>query len=220
MMSLLGANGCGSGGPTESRSQATVISLTIDGARSITTGGSSQLIAVARLSDGRTRSVGSSAAWQSSDPGIATVSGAGLVGAVAVGTVTITATYRGRSDHVTVTVIPAAPAVTALTITGIQTITVGQTTQLVLTATLTDGTTRDATTLAIWQSTRPTFATVSGTGLVAALSPGTAVITAAYGNQATSISIVVTALSPDRDGGTTVGRHAPPQLSTGARPSP
>ena len=196
MISLLGASGCDPDGPIESLPEATVVSLAIDGDSSISIGSSSQLSAVARFSDGTTRNVASRAAWQSSDIRIATASSTGVVAGVASGSATITATYGGMSDQLTITVTSGPPTVTAVTITGTPTMTVGQTIQLSLTATLSDGTTRHATALAAWLSTRPTFATVSSTGLVTALSPGTALISAAYEGQATSISIVVTALGP------------------------
>ena len=218
VLALPGAGGCGSNGPTESGPHSTVISLTIGGDRSLTVGESNQLSAEARLLDGTSRDVAGSAAWQSSDAAIATVSGSGVVVAVTTGTVTVSATYRGKSDHATVTVIPVAPTVTAVTITGTKTITVGQTTQLTLTAILSDGSERDATALAIWQSTRPTFATVSGTGIVAALNPGTVVVTAAYQGQVASLTMVVTAISLDM--GTPVEQAGSTELSRDEPPSP
>ena len=221
MMALLGASGCDSDGPIASLPEPTVVSLAIGGDSSISIGSSSQLTAAARFSDGTTRNVASRADWQSSDIRIATVSGTGVVAGVASGSATITATYGGMSDQVTVTVTPSAATVTAVAIAGTPTITVGQTIQLALTATFSDGTTREATSFATWQSTRPTFATVSKTGVVAALSPGTAVIIAAYEGQATSISIVVTAFSPTESAARWSRGRAPLSLlSRGARPSP
>lgn len=67
----------------------------------------------------------------------------------------------------TVSVTGAAPAV-------------GSTAQFVATATTQSGTTEDVTTSAAWSSSDPLIATVSATGLVTAVAPGSAVITASF----------------------------------------
>jgi hypothetical protein len=66
--------------------------------------------AAARFSDGKTLTV--TATWQSSNPSVATVSD-GLVTAVAAGTVTISATYQGKTGTTNITVAPGANSMTA-----------------------------------------------------------------------------------------------------------
>lgn len=58
-------------------------------------GHTSQLKAVAQMSDGSAKDVTSDTTWSSSDTTIATVSSTGLVTGVASGAVTITGTYQG-----------------------------------------------------------------------------------------------------------------------------
>ncbi|MFJ3339980.1 Ig domain-containing protein [Streptomyces diastaticus] len=63
-----------------------------------------QLAASVSYADGSTRDVSATATWVSSDPEVATVSTAGLVTAVAVGSADITATAEGKSGKCAVTV--------------------------------------------------------------------------------------------------------------------
>lgn len=67
--------------------------------------------ATARFSNGTTLPV--AATWQSSNPSVATVSGGGLVTAVAAGTVTISATYQGKAGTTNFTVAPGANSMSA-----------------------------------------------------------------------------------------------------------
>src|SRR5262249_5566676 len=52
--------------------------------------------------DGTTQNVTATAAWQSSNTGLASVSSSGLVTAAGAGSVTITATYQGKSATLTI----------------------------------------------------------------------------------------------------------------------
>jgi len=84
--------------------------------------------------------------------------------------------------------------VTVLTVKGNAALTApGQTTQLTLEATLSDGSKRDVTSTAQWQSTAPNVVTVSTTGLAMAVDFGKASV---YGNAASkrSSNLVVTVL--------------------------
>ena len=58
--------------------------------------------------------------------------------------------------------------------------TVGGTSQLAATATLTTGTTQDVTSQATWQSSNTAVATVNATGLVTGVAAGAVQITATY----------------------------------------
>lgn len=77
----------------------------------------------------------------------------------------------------------AQATVTALSINGASAIEVGKTSQLTLTARLSDGTTRNVTDAATWRSSDPAIATVSSTGVVRALLPSAVTITATYRGQ-------------------------------------
>ena len=114
--------------------------------------------------------------FTTSNPAVATVSNAGLVTALAAGSTIITATSEGKSapSSITVSTIPVASV--AVTPAGSQ-IVVGQTTQL-------NAEPRDASGQALagravsWSSSDPNVASVSSTGLVTAVAPGQATITA------------------------------------------
>lgn len=69
--------------------------------------------------------------------------------------------------------------VTSVTVSG-SAPAVGSTAQLTATASLSDGTTQDVTNTATWESSEPTEAIVSSTGLVTAFAAGTVNITATY----------------------------------------
>jgi uncharacterized protein YjdB len=73
---------------------ATVNSLVVTGP-TVGVGLTAQFTATANMSDGTTQNVTTAAAWQSSNPAVATVSALGVVAGVADGQSTITATYQG-----------------------------------------------------------------------------------------------------------------------------
>jgi hypothetical protein len=115
--------------------------------------------------------------WASDNPAIATVDESGIVTAIAPGTAHITAATTDGSNlsaTCTVTVEPAYVAVTGVTLNKtIAYIPVNGTDQLIASIIPVDATTQDVT----WISSNSAIATVSTTGLVKALKPGTALIT-------------------------------------------
>jgi len=112
--------------------------------------------------------------FASDDETIATVSGAGLVTAVAEGTANITVSYGGESDTVVVTVIAAPVAVTGVTLDKTTlALTVGGATGILVETVLP----ADAADLSVtWTSSDEAVATVAG-GVVTPLTIGTANIT-------------------------------------------
>ncbi len=85
-----------------------------------------------------------------------------------------------------------AAAVTSVSLTPTQvSLAVGTTQGLTLTGAIADGTTADLTTQAAWTSSAPTVAAVSAAGVVTAITPGTARITAAYGGQTATGTVTV-----------------------------
>jgi hypothetical protein len=77
-----------------------------------------------------------------------------------------------------------------LTVTGLTTVTApGQTTQLTARAGFSDGSTQDVTNQATWQSSNTDVATVSGGGLVRAVTFGHADVTAAFQSFSEKVSI-------------------------------
>ena len=166
-----------------------------------------QLTAAAREAGGR--ELWRPVTWSSSAPTVATVSNTGLVTSLSVGTTTITATAEGRSATRTINVLPPAPVET-VSITpatgGYLPTTVG----VPFTATMrdVDGGVLSGRT-ATWSSSNTAVATVTGAGVVTALTPGTVTITAT--SEGKSGTATYTAVSGLRSGtGQTFGN------STGA----
>jgi uncharacterized protein YjdB len=174
--------GCGGGSTPTAPSAATasVFSVTVTGSGPLTSAGqSNQLTATAAFSAGTTQNVTNAATWLSSSPGVATVSSAGLVTAVATGTTTITATYQSHSGSVSALV--TTDPVNSITVTGTATVAGGgQTSQLIATASLGMGATQNVASVAAWQSSNPGVVTVSSAGLVTGVAAGTTTITATY----------------------------------------
>ena len=130
--------------------------------------------------------------WASEDPQIATVSDDGTVTAVGVGTVQVAASTGGRSGlaQVTVTTTPVA---------SVQ-VTPGNTSLFVEESFQFNAVTRDAAGNILtnrpitWSSNNESVASVSATGLVTALSPGGAIISATSEGRTTPASVTVAAI--------------------------
>ena len=135
--------------------------------------------------------------WVSSAPNVATVSASGLVTGVAVGQTTISATGEGKTGTAIVTVIPPAIASISVQPNG-GSIPAGATLLLVATPRDAGGQALTGRTLQ-WRSSNDAIATVSGSGLLTAISPGTVTITvsapgAGPGGSTPSASVDVTVL--------------------------
>lgn len=155
-----------------------------------------QFTATGNYSDGSTQYLTQQVAWTSADTTIATVTPTmGLAVATGVGTVNITATLNGISGSSSLTTIAAT--LTGVVITPVSwTMQSGTSLQFNATATLGGQTMMDVTQLSRWASTNKAVATVSATGLVTAVAPGTATITAAYSTRKGSDVITVTSTAP------------------------
>lgn len=148
--------------------------------------------------------IGRVVTWSSNSDSTATVSTSGLVTGIAAGSATITATSEGRSGTAVMSV-AAIPVATVAVAPASSSLAVGDSVQLQ--AILEDGegnalTERDV----VWSSDDESTATVSTSGLVTGVAPGSATITAASEGQAgtadvsvsevSSGSIVITEISP------------------------
>lgn len=162
---------------------------------SITVGQTSQLSATVKDASGATIA-GASVAWTIDKPSVASLSSSGLgadtVTGISVGTATITATSGPAHTTVAVTVSPS-PASAVIISPGSATLLVTQ--QLQLSATVTDSHGNPISGQAVtWTSNNPNVATVSGTGNVNAVAPGSATITAtsgaAHGNASITVKLV------------------------------
>ena len=176
---------------------APVASVTVSpSASTLTVGQGTQLTATLRDASGNVLT-GRSVAWQSSNGSAAGVSSSGYVTAMSAGTATIVATSEGRSGTASITVqsAPAPAPVATVTVTpSTSTIQPGQTVQLTATA-------RDASGNALsgrvitWQTSNPSAATVSSSGLVTGQAPGSAMISATSEGRSGTSAITVSALT-------------------------
>lgn len=170
-------------------SQATISSLTVSpAAPSIASGLNTQFSVIGTFSDSSTQNLTDDVVWVSSAPGVASVSNAagskGRAQGLAVGTATISASFGGVSDNALLTV--TAPVAQSLAIAPASVnLTVGESKNLVATATFSDGTTQNVTATTVWTSGAAAIATVGDSaadkGKVTGVANGSATITALYG---------------------------------------
>ncbi|WP_127491726.1 Ig-like domain-containing protein [Paenibacillus glycanilyticus] len=145
--------------------------------------------------------VTNSSAYVSSDEDVATVSSAGLITAVGIGSATVTVTNGAFTSTVDVTVTAAPPTFTGLWIDSTNvTITQAVTHQIVLKANYSDDSQIDiAPTQATYSSNNP-FIQVSASGVISsiAMMPGiTGVVTVIYNNlPPITINVTVAAIMP------------------------
>src|SRR6266568_2437413 len=155
----------------------------------IRVGQTMQLTATPKDSAGNTLT-GRTVTWASSNTSVASVSGGGLVTSVVAGTATLTATSEGKdgSAVVTVTLVPVASVAVAPATASVR---VGQTVQLTATPKDSAGGTLTGRTVT-WTSGNTSVATVSPSGQVTGVAPGSANITATSDGQAGSAVVTVT----------------------------
>src|SRR5213596_1543172 len=137
---------------------------------------------------------GRTVTWSSSNPGVATVNGAGQATGVAVGAATLTATSEGKSGTaaILVTNVPVASVAVSPASASVQ---VGQTVQLAATPRDANGNPLSGRAVS-WASSNTATATVSGSELVSGVAGGAATITATSEGQSGSSAITVTAPPP------------------------
>lgn len=193
-----GGGGGSTGGGSNTPTGATLVVISVSPAfpSSLPMGLTQQLTATGYYSDGTSRNITTSVAWNSDATTVATVNTAGLAKGVAIGTAKITASLGGvTSTYVNLTVVAAVLQTIAVTPAGL-TISAGQTKQFKATGSYSDGTSQDLTATANWYSSNPTAVypvTPSGAylptpGLYLGQTDGTSTITASSSAGLTTIS--------------------------------
>ncbi|MDQ2664785.1 MAG: Ig-like domain-containing protein, partial [Gemmatimonadota bacterium] len=161
---------------------------------SVVQGQTSPLTATPRDANNNVLS-GRAVTWTSTNAAVATVSAAGVVTGVAPGSATITATSEGKSGTaaLTVTAPPGIPVNSVTVSPSTLSLVQGQTSPL--TATPRDASNNVLTGRAVtWTSSNEAVATVSSTGVVTAVAPGSATITATSEGKSGTSAITVTAV--------------------------
>ena len=155
----------------------------------IVVGQTTQLNAEPRDASGQPL-VGRAVSWSSSDPNVASVSSTGLVTAVAPGQATITATSEAAAGTSTIGVSPK-PVSSVIISPGQGSVTVGQTLQLSAQVTDDQGNVLTGRPISFTSGT-PAVATISATGLVTGVAPGSTTITATSEGKTGAATVTVT----------------------------
>ena len=157
---------------------------------SLPLGSTSQLQAIANMSDGTQQTLSSSVTWQTSQTSMATVNAQGVVTAAGQGSAQVSATYQGLTNSASITVVP--PVLVSVAVTPASpSLPVGETLQFKATGTFTDGSTQDLTQSATWSSSAATSATITSVGLASGLVAGSTTITAVSGTIQGSTTLTV-----------------------------
>lgn len=154
----------------------------------LSVGSTSQVTATVQDSLG-TLIPGAVLTWTTGNAGIASVSPAGLVTGVSAGNTSIGAGYSGVSATLLVSV-TTVPVASVQMIPGLDTLQTGTTLQLTAIPKDANGVPLAGRTI-IWSSNNVSVAPVNGAGLVNALAPGVATITAVSEGQSATATITV-----------------------------
>jgi len=181
---------CGSSSMMVNPSNLTSITIT-PSTQTILIGSTIQYRAIGTFADGGTEDLTGSVTWNSSSPAVATISSSGLANTFIKGTANITASFNGASGSTTLNVVLPLAEIEILPRNGF--VAQGGTQQFTAIGTYTDGSTTDLTNTVSWSASPNTVAGINSTGLVTALTPGTATITASWGQISSSATFTVTA---------------------------
>jgi hypothetical protein len=187
---IAASSGGVSGSTTLTVTAATLVSINVlPGSASVAAGATQQFSANGIFSDGSSRDLTNSVSWSSSASTIASVANSGLATGVAAGDATISASSGAVTGSATLTVTPA-------TLVGINVfpdssmLPVGVNQQFTATGTFSDGSTQNLASVS-WSSSDGTLASISDTGMLSALAPGTVTITASTGGITGSTTLTI-----------------------------
>ena len=153
-------------------------------------GATSQYTCTVTFSDSTTKDCTNTASWVSFNTAVATVSSSGVVSAVTAGTAVLEATYQGAVGTADLAVTNGL-TISTVDVTGTAPA-VGRSSQFTCTATFSDGSTQDVSSMASWVSFNKAVATVSSTGVVTAVGTGTAVVKATYQGSSGTFTFTLT----------------------------
>ena len=156
----------------------------------VSIGNNATLIAEARDANGTL--ISRRVTWSSEDPSIAEVSADGVVTGVTTGTVLVAASTQGKDAFAEITVNPTPVASVRISESN-RSMHVGQSAQLTAQALDAGGTVLPGRPIT-WSTSNAGVATVSNNGLVNAIAPGGAVITASSEGESAATSISVSSV--------------------------
>jgi len=156
----------------------------------LTLGGVGQLVVTGVYGDGTRTPITTGLTFSVTAPEIATVSTSGVVAALAAGSTTVTASASGKTATATVIVASSDFASIVITPSPVR-LTLGGVGQLVVTGVSGDGTQTPITTGLTFSVTAPEIATVSSSGVVAALAAGSTTVTASASGKTATATVIV-----------------------------
>jgi len=194
VFSFAGASATGTTSLTVSSATLSSISLNVTSAL-LAPGSNLQINARGTWSDGSSQLVNQSVTWLSSNTNVATVSVSGIVTGQSSGLATITA--QSGSLSATASFVVEGSALVSIHITP-QSSSVPETieNQFDAMGNFADGQSLDLTSAVTWTSSSPSVATISNAqvtaGLATGVGPGTTLISAAFGGQIGTTTLIVT----------------------------
>ena len=178
-------------GPPPPPPTATLTSVTVSGPSSVNEGGTGTYTATGRWDDGTTAAV--SPTWTENST-YATITSGGVLTASAVTanqTVTVTASYGGRTGTMNVTIVNAAGVLASVAVSGPTSVNEGGTGSYTATGTWDNGTTAAIT--PTWTE-NSTYATITSGGVLTAsavTANQTVTVTASYGGRTGTMSVTI-----------------------------
>jgi uncharacterized protein YjdB len=149
-----------------------------------------QFTAIGTYNNGSSQDITGISTWSSTSPSIATIGATGLATALAQGTAGITASVGSVIGSATLTVGP--PVLVSMSISPASaTVKKGATLQLGSTGAYSDRSTANVTAASQWSSLSSGVTTVNASGLVSAVTPGTATIRASLANVSATSTVTV-----------------------------
>ena len=157
----------------------TLVNLSISGSSSVNVGGTATYTCTATYSNGTSKTVTPN--WSiSSGDSYASITGAGVLTGKAAGTVTVKASFSGKTATQNVTISPnPSYTLSSISISGTGSVNVGSTANYTCKATYSDGTTKTVT--PAWSiSSGSTYASITGAGVLTGKAAGTVTVKASY----------------------------------------
>ena len=158
---------------------------------------SEQFIVTGTFTDGTTQNLSATVNWSSSSAAVASISATGLATGTGPGTATLTATYQGGTAQA-ITVLTTSFQVTSATLVSLAfnpaapSVAAGSGAQVTVTGTFSDSTTQNLSASTTYSSSNPAVVTISDTGIISGISPGTSEITATVDGQTSNFLVTVT----------------------------
>lgn len=181
-----------SGTGTVTVGSAALVSIAVNSVSgSVPAGLTDQLTAVGSYSDGSSQTLTNSVSWNVSNATVASISNTGLVTGKKLGSTAVTATLGSLTGTNSLTI--TSPLLVSISVSPASaSVGVGFTDQFTATGSYSDGSTQNLINSVNWTVSNSAFASISGSGLLSALSNGSAVITATSGSISGTAPLTIT----------------------------